>query len=104
MISTRIIDNDMGKVAKVPHTGIGTIHGITISIDFVIDDKKNLVEQVVLPEFNMGLVEMIAADMGIPKVEDHCEEHIGNAEREAKFIEAYTNYVKPINASGKVRY
>ena len=104
MIATRIIDNDMGKVAKVPHTGIGTIHGLTISLDFVTDQKKAAAERVVLPEFSMGLVEMLAADMGIPKVQDHCEEHIGNSEREAKFVETYREFVKPINASGKYRY
>jgi hypothetical protein len=30
MISSRIIDNDMGAVAKLPR--IGTIHGITIFV------------------------------------------------------------------------
>ena len=104
MISTRIIDNDMGKVTKSPLTGIGTIHGLTISHDFVIDAKKGTAERVVLPEFNMGLVEMLAADMGVPKVEDHCEEHIGNSERRAKFVETYREFVKPINTSGKYRY
>jgi hypothetical protein len=104
VISTRIIDNDMGKVAKVPHTGIGTIHGLTISLDFVTNQKKATTERVVLPEFSMGLVEMLAADMGVPKVVDHCEEHIGNSEREAKFIEIYRKFVEPINASGKYRY
>ena len=104
MIATRIIDNDMGKVGKVPLTGVGTIHGLTISHDFVTDAKKATTERVVLPEFNMSLVEMLAADMGIPKVEDHCEEHIRNSERETKFIEIYREFVKPINASGKYRY
>ena len=104
MIATRIIDNDMGKVGKVPLTGIGTIHGLTLSHDFVMDAKKATAERVVLPEFSMGLVEMLAADMGVPKVVDHCEEHIGNSEREAKFIEIYREFVKPINASGKYRY
>jgi hypothetical protein len=104
MITTRIIDNDMGKVGKVPLTGIGTIHGLTISHDFVVDAKKGTTERIVLPEFNMGLVEMLAADMGVPKVEDHCEEHIGNSEREAMFIEIYREFVKPINTSGRVRY
>lgn len=104
MISTRIIDNDMGKVGKVPLTGIGTIHGLTISHDFVVDAKKGTTERAVLPEFNMGLVEMLAADMGLPKVENHCEEHISNSERESKFIEIYREFVKPINASGRVRY
>jgi hypothetical protein len=104
MIATRIIDNDMGKVAKVPLTGIGTIHGLTISLDFVTDQKKATTERIVLPEFSMGLVEMLAADMGVPKVVDHCEEHIGNSEREAKFVETYREFVKPINTSGKYRY
>lgn len=104
MIATRIIDNDMGKVGKVPLTGIGTIHGLTISHDFVTDAEKATTERVVLPEFNMSLVEMLAADMGIPKVEEHCEEHIGNSEREAKFIEIYREFAKPVNASGKYRY
>ena len=104
MIATRIIDNDMGKVGKVPLTGVGTIHGLTISHDFVTDAKKATTERVVLPEFNMSLVEMLAADMGIPKVEDHCEEHIHNSEREAKFIEIYREFAKPVTTSGKYRY
>ena len=104
MIATRIIDNDMGKVGKVPLTHIGTIHGLTLSHDFVVDAKKGTTERIVLPEFNVGLVEMLAADMGVPKVADHCEEHIGNSERESKFIEIYREFVKPINASGKYRY
>jgi len=112
VISTRIIDNDMGKVAKVPLTGIGTIHGITMSIDFVTGQRENpstkkkedIIERVTLPEFPMGLVEMISADRGVTKLTLHCEEHLQNAQREAKFVEKYIEFVTPIFNSGKTRY
>jgi hypothetical protein len=90
MISTRILDNDMGKVAKVPLTGKGTIHGITVDID-----------KVKLPEIDMSLLEMLSSDMGVTRFSDHCEEHLGNSELEKKFIAEYTSFVTPLNKSGK---
>ena len=92
MISTRILDNDMGKVMKVPLTGRGTVHGITVQID----DKK-------LPEIDMGLLELLSADMGTKRFTEHCEEHLGNEALEKLFISAYVAYVTPINKS-KPRY
>jgi hypothetical protein len=38
---TRIIDNDMGAVMKVPLTGRGTIHGFTMVLDFVTGQELN---------------------------------------------------------------
>lgn len=97
MIAHRILDNDMGAVEKRPLTGVGTIHGITMTLD--IDSVR-----VVLPEFPMSILEMLSSDMGITKVKDHCEEQLGNEAQEAKFVEAYKKWATPINASGKVRY
>jgi hypothetical protein len=93
MISTRIVDNDMGKVMKVPLTGKGTIHGITIEID-----------KVKLPEIDMSLLEMLSSDMGVTRFSDHCEEHLGKSELEKKFISEYTTFVTPFYKSGKERY
>lgn len=93
MISTRIIDNDMGKVMKVPLTGRGTIHGLSISID-----------NVKLPEFDVSLLDILSDDMGVKRFSEHCEEHLGDSELEKKFITEYTSFVTPVNKSGKVRY
>ena len=92
MISTRILDNDMGAVAKVPLTGRGTVHGITIEID----GTK-------VPEIDMGLLEMIDADMGVKRFTEHCLEHL-NSNDASKFIDAYKTFVTPIHKSGRVRY
>ena len=112
MIATRIIDNDMGAVMKVPLTGVGTIHGLTMSIDFIIGQEMNrhskkmedVIERVTVPEFSMSLLEMLASDMGVTRVADHCNIHLQNTEREEKFLEDYKRYAKPIYASGKERY
>ena len=82
MISTRIIDNDMGAVLKVPLTGRGTVHGITIVIDAVK-----------LPEFDIGLLEILSVDKGITRFTDHVEEHVSVEHRE-KFIDCYTKWIK----------
>jgi hypothetical protein len=112
MISTRIIDNDMGHVMKVPLTGRGTVHGINIHLSFVIGQQMNnltkkmedVLEYVTLPEIDMGLLEMLGTDMGVKRFSEHCEEHLNNAEREAAFIESYKTFVTPLNKSGKDRY
>jgi len=101
MISTRIIDNDMGAVLKVPLTGIGTIHGITIDHDFVVGKRENsatrkmedIIERIVLPEFNMGLLEMLSPDKGVQKVTEHVSRHIENSEHAATFIKLYKEFV-----------
>ena len=93
MISTRILDNDMGHVAKVPLTGRGTIHGLSMSIDGVK-----------LPELDVSLLDMLSPDMGVKRFSEHCEEHLGDSSIEEKFIAEYNNFVTPINKSGKVRY
>lgn len=102
MIDTRIIDNDMGAVLKVPLTGVGTIHGLTMTIDFVTG--KDVIERVTVPEFSMSLIEILASDMGVTRVAEHCKTHLQNTEREETFVEAYKKYAKPINTSGKERY
>ena len=93
MISTRILDNDMGAVLKLPLTGKGTIHGLIIEID-----------KVKLPEIDISLLEMLSDDMGVKRFSEHCEEHLGDSSIEEKFIAEYNNFVTPINKSSKVRY
>lgn len=92
MISTRILDNDMGAVLKLPLTGKGTIHGLNIEID-----------KVKLPEIDISLLEMLAPDMGVKRFAEHCEEYLGNTELEQKFISSYTEFVTPINKSSRHR-
>lgn len=112
MIATRIIDNDMGAVMKVPLTGVGTIHGLTLTLDFVTGQKENPItkkmedvfERVTVPEFPMSLLEMLAADMGITRVTEHCTTHLDDKSRITAFVDAYIKWVLPINASGKVKY
>ena len=93
MISSRILDNDMGAVLKLPLTGKGTIHGLIIEID-----------KVKLPEIDISLLEMLSDDMGVKRFSEHCEEHLGDSSIEEKFIVEYNNFVTPINKSSKVRY
>jgi hypothetical protein len=93
MISTRILDNDMGSVAKVPLTGRGTVHGITVELD-----------KVKLPEIDMGILEMLSSDMGVKRFSEHAEEHLSNQELEKKFIDAYKSFTTPIFKSGQSRY
>ena len=81
MITTRILDNDMGKVNKVPLTGRGTIHGVTISID-----------KTILPELDIGLLEMLAPDKGVPRFIEHTKQ-LNNPELEKQFIDAYTKWI-----------
>jgi len=83
MIATRIIDNDMGAVLKVPLTGRGTIHGITIVIDAVK-----------LPEFDISLLEILSVDKCIARFTTHVEEHISDIEDRVKFIDYYKKWVK----------
>ena len=108
MISTRILDNDMGAVAKVPLTGKGTIHGITVELDVAVAQEKDMngkfvdvTSKVKLPEIDMSLLEMLSSDMGVTRFTDHCEEHLGNVEIEKLFISAYTTFVTPLNKSGR---
>lgn len=93
MISTRILDNDMGAVAKVPLTGRGTIHWLAMEID-----------KVKLPELDVSLLDMLSPDMGVKRFSEHCEEHLGDSKLEEKFIAEYTSFVTPVNKSGKARY
>ena len=90
MISTRILDNDMGAVMKIPLNGRGTVHGIIVEID-----------KVKLPELDVSLLEMLSADMGVKRFSEHCEEHLGNSELEKKFISEYTSFVTPVFKSGR---
>jgi len=88
MISTRILDNDMGAVLKSPLTSRGTVHGLTVEID-----------KVKLPEFDVGILEILATDMSMPRFTEHAGEHLQNSELAARFIAEYKAYVTPINKS-----
>lgn len=93
MIASRIIDNDMGKVMKVPLTGRGTIHGITVSSD-----------SVTVPELDISILDMLASDMGVPRFESHVQQHVQNIDHQKELVDRYTAWVKPINQSGRNRY
>ena len=93
MIKFRIIDNDMGKVMKVPLTGRGTIHGLTFQIDGHV-----------LPELDVSLLEMITGDGGIERFKDHATTHLPDPQLVQKFSESYKSWVEPILKSGKSRY
>lgn len=93
MIKTRIIDNDMGHVAEVPLTGRGTTHGLQFS-----DGDHTL------PEFPIGLLEMIAGDGGLGRFKSHATEHLGDPLVIQKFTKSYADYIEPILKSGKTRY
>ena len=71
----------MGAVNKVPLTGRGTIHGVTIMIDGIT-----------LTELDVGLLEIISADRGVPRFAEHAKQ-LNNPEREKLFVDAYTNWV-----------
>jgi hypothetical protein len=71
----------MGAVNKVPLTGRGTIHGVTIMIDGIT-----------LTELDVGLLEIISADRGVPRFAEHAKQ-LNNPEIEKLFVQAYTNWV-----------
>jgi hypothetical protein len=98
MISTRILDNDMGYVMKVPLTGRGTIHGIKIDLSIEVGKE---IKKYSLPELDVGLLEMLSPDMGMSRLKDHAEEHLDDSKIEEQFIQAYTTFVTPLNKSGK---
>ena len=85
MMSIRIVDPDMGAVAKVPLTGIGTIHGVTFKID-----------STELPEFSVGIVELCQPDMAMSKFEDHVYDNLEDADAKVKqaFMEEYKEFTK----------
>lgn len=90
MIALRIIDNDMGRVAKVAHTGRGTIHGVTVKIDMNT-----------LPEFDVGILEILAADMSIPRFESHVAQYITDGDLAKQFVDSYRAWTLPIYKSGR---
>jgi hypothetical protein len=110
--ATRILDNDMGAVLKTPLTGRGTVHGITMTHDFVISEEKNSVtkkmevitERVTVPEFDVGLLEMLSTDRGVTRVTAHCISTVSDSDRANHFIECYKQWVEPIYLSGKSKY
>jgi len=109
MIATRILDNDMGEVAKVPLTGRGTVHGVTVELDVVINHSKDkdgklvtVTKRFTLPEFDVGLLEILSADRGVSRFVEHVKQKRpimmlpspdAHAEVEKQYVEAYTNWV-----------
>jgi len=99
MIHTRILDNDMGAVMKVPLTGRGTIHGVTIELEVVVAQEKDMngkfvdiTNKIALTELDVGLLEIISADRGVPRFVEHTKQ-LKDPEREKLFVNAYTNWV-----------
>ena len=84
MISTRILDPDMGAVIKVPLTGRGTVHGVTVEVD-----------KVALAEFDVGLVELLSSDMAVTRFTDHVKQHIEDSGLQAKYIAEYRAFALP---------
>lgn len=108
MIKSRIIDNDMGAVMKVPLTGRGDIHGYTMILDIArlvlnpaTNKEEEIVKKVTVPEIDMGILEMLAEDMGVARIAAHCAEHLRDPDIEKWFVEYYKSYVTPIYLSGK---
>ncbi len=109
MIESRIIDNDMGAVIKVPLTGRGTVHGFTMVLGFLTGQALNpitnkiedVIERVTVPEIDMSLLEMLAEDMGVTRVTAHCAEHLHDPAREQVFVDHYKKHVSPIYRSGR---
>ncbi len=111
MIKSRIIDNDMGKVMKVPLTGRGTIHGITVEIDVVVGQEKDdkgrpvdIIKRVVVPELDISLLEMINGDGGLERFKAHAMAHLEDPQLVQKFTDSYRSWIEPILKSGKNRY
>ena len=93
MIKSRIIDNDMGSVAKVPLTGRGTIHGLTFG------DGTHA-----LTEFPVGLLEMVTGDGGLGRFREHATEQLSDTTLVQQFTDAYKSMIDPVLKSGKTRY
>ena len=89
----------MGAVMKVPLTGRGTIHGVTIELDIVVAQEKDMngkfvdiTNKITLTELDVGLLEIISADRGVPRFAEHAKQ-LNNPEREKLFVDAYTKWV-----------
>ena len=83
--SIRIADTDMGAVNKVPLTGVGTIYGVTFNI---AGDE--------LPEYKVGIVDLLQPNMGVPKFEDFVYDNLEDADTKVKeaFVKEFTEFAK----------
>ena len=72
-ISSKIVDNDMGAVLKVPLTGVGTIYGITVSVSGTS-----------LPQYDCNIVEMASPNKGVPRFEDFVYDTLPDADSTVK--------------------
>ena len=108
MISSKIIDNDMGAVAKVPLTGVGTIHGLTIDVSVVTGQQLNpstkkmedVYTKFLLPEYAVSLMSTLVPEMGVDKFKEFVDEHEFTDEVKQKFVDQYIKFAQMLR--GKI--
>ena len=85
MISSRIVDNDWGAVMKVPLNGVGTVFGVTISVD-----------KLELKQYDVNLLEMLLPETGLRRFTEFVDTHLPDADSKLKeeFISQFKTYVK----------
>jgi len=85
MISCKIVNTDWGHVMKVPLTGVGTIFGVTVTID-----------KLALPQYEVNLLEMLSTETGVNRFIDFVNEHLPDAELKIKeeFVAEFKLFVK----------
>jgi len=90
MIYTRILDNDMKG-----NTGRGDVYGVTIELKMIIKSKDSeavdISKNFSVTEFDVGLLEMLSADRGVPRFTEHAKQ-LDNSELEKYFIEEYREW------------
>ena len=85
MISCKIVNTDWGHVMKVPLTGVGTIFGVTISVD-----------KLSLPQYEVNLLEMLSTETGVNRFIDFVNEQLPEVELKIKeeFVSEFKLFVK----------
>ena len=85
MISCKIVNTDWGHVMKVPLTGVGTIFGVTISVD-----------KLSLPQYEVNLLEMLSTETGVNRFIDFVNEQLPDVELKIKeeFVSEFKLFVK----------
>lgn len=85
MISCKIVNTDWGHVMKVPLTGVGTIFGVTISVD-----------KLSLPQYEVNLLEMMSTETGVNRFIDFVNEQLPDVELKIKeeFVAEFKSFVK----------
>lgn len=85
-VSSKIVDNDMGAVLKVPLTGVGTIYGIDVTVNGIT-----------LPQYDCNIVEMTQPGMGVSRFEDFVYDTLEDADSSTK--EAFVSEFKKFAVS-----